>query len=67
MLMARGNEWIRNYEERIHPTIDFDGEKEKRLREESAMVDDIFGHIVNVQLNGCELILDRVFDLVGFN
>lgn len=31
------------------------------------MEDDIFDRIENVQLNGCELILDRVFDLVGFN
>ena len=65
-LIALGNKWIREYEERIHPTIDFDGEIEKRRLEQSTLIDEYFGRIENVQLNGCELILDRVFDLVGF-
>ena len=65
-LIALGNKWILEYEERIHPTIDFDGEKEKRRLEQSTLIDEYFGRIENVQLNGCELILDRVFDLVGF-
>ena len=65
-LIVLGNKWIREYEERIHPTIDFDGEKEKRRLEQSTLIDEYFGRIENVQLNGCELILDRVFDLVGF-
>ena len=66
-LVNRGNAWIAERKERIHPTIDFDGQKEKRRREDAALEDDIFGRIENVQLNGCELILDRVFDMVGFN
>lgn len=65
-LIALGNKWIREYDERIHPTIDFDGEIEKRRLEQSTLIDEYFGRIENVQLNGCELILDRVFDLVGF-
>lgn len=65
-LIVLGNKWIREYEERIHPTIDFDGEIEKRRLEQSTLIDEYFGRIENVQLNGCELILDRVFDLVGF-
>ena len=64
-LIVLGNKWIREYEERIHPTIDFDGEIEKRRLEQSTLIDEYFGRIENVQLNGCELILDRVFDLVG--
>ena len=65
-LIVLGNKWIREYEERIHPTIDFDGEIEKRRLEQSTLIDEYFSRIENVQLNGCELILDRVFDLVGF-
>lgn len=65
-LIVLGNKWIREYEECIHPTIDFDGEIEKRRLEQSTLIDEYFGRIENVQLNGCELILDRVFDLVGF-
>lgn len=65
-LIVLGNKWIREYEERIHPTIDFDGEIEKRRLEQRTLIDEYFGRIENVQLNGCELILDRVFDLVGF-
>lgn len=66
-LVIRGNAWIEERKECIRPTIDFDGKKEKRNREDAATADDFFGRIENVQLNGCELILDRVFDLVGFN
>ena len=66
-LVQRGHAWIAEQQERTNPTIDFDGSKERHRRAEAAMEDDIFDRIENVQLNGCELILDRVFDLVGFN
>ena len=66
-LMKRGREWIADYQERLHPTLDFDGRAEAAKELERQEVERVVSSIENVLLNGCELILDRVFDLVGFN
>ena len=64
-LMKRGREWIADYQERLHPTLDFDGRAEAAKELERQEVERVVSSIENVLLNGCELILDRVFDLVG--
>ena len=66
-LMERGRQWIAEHEERMHPTLDFDGRAEAAMERERREVERVVSSIENVLLNGCELILDRVFDLVGFN
>lgn len=66
-LMERGRQWIADREERLHPTLDFDGRAEAAKERERQEVARVVSSIENVLLNGCELILDRVFDLVGFN
>lgn len=66
-LENRAKEWMRSYEERCHPTLDFDGRELMRKEAEREAADHFFSSIDNVQLNGCELILERVFDLIGFN
>ena len=66
-LMERGRQWIAVHEERVHPTLDFDGRAEAARERERREVERVVSSIENVLLNGCELILDRVFDLVGFN
>ncbi len=66
-LMARGRQWIADYQERLHPTFDFDCRAEAARERERREVERVVSSIENVLLNGCELILDRVFDLVGFN
>ena len=66
-LMDQARSWIAERQERIHPTIDFEGLAEEAKRREREEVERVVSSIENVLLNGCELILDRVFDLVGFN
>lgn len=66
-LMDRGRRWIAERQERLHPTLDFDGRAEAAKELERQEVERVVSSIENVLLNGCELILDRVFDLVGFN
>ena len=66
-LMELGRKWISDYQERLHPTLDFEGREEAARQREREDVERVASSIENVLLNGCELILDRVFDLVGFN
>ena len=66
-LMDQARRWIAERQERIHPTIDFEGRAEAAKQREREEVERVVSSIENVLLNGCELILDHVFDLVGFN
>ena len=66
-LMERGRQWIAEREERMRPTLDFDGRAEAARERERREVERVVSSIENVLLNGCELVLDHVFDLVGFN
>ena len=66
-LMELGRKWISDYQERIHPTFDFDGLEEAARRRELDETERVISSIENVLLNGCEMILDRVFDMIGFN
>lgn len=66
-LMERGRQWIAEREERMHPALDFDGRAEAARERERRELERVVSSIENVLLNGCELILYRVFDLVGFN
>ena len=65
-LMNQARSWIAERQERIHPTIDFEGRAEAAKQREREEVERVVSSIENVLLNGCELILDHVFDLVGF-
>lgn len=65
-LMERGRQWIAEYQELLHPTLDFEGRAEAAKRRECDEVERVVSSIENVLLNGCELVLDRVFDIVGF-
>ena len=66
-LMEHGRKWIRDYQERLHPTLDFAGRSGTERQREREEAERVLSSIENVLLNGCELILDRVFDLVGFD
>ena len=66
-LTDQARRWIAERQERIHPTIDFEGRAEAAKHREREEVERVVSSIENVLLNGCELILDHVFDLVGFN
>ncbi len=66
-LVRRARIWIAERKERQYPTLDFNGRAEAEKRREHEEVERMVSIIENILLNGCELVLDRVFDLVGFN
>ena len=68
-LLNEAKEWISKEESRRHPQLDLYGEEREacdreREREEVCRV---LSNVSNILLNGCDLILDRTFDRIGFN
>ena len=66
-LRLKGLEWIRQHELTIHPELDLYGEERKSREYEMEMTERVVANIDNILINGAELILDRVFDRIGFN
>jgi len=65
-LVAEGRKWIYEETTRRHPRLNFFGEEKEARREELEQVERVLSNISNVLLNGADLILDRVFDKIGF-
>ena len=66
-LVRRGKEWIEKEQERRHPRLDLFGEERTASEEELAVAEGVLSNISNILINGSDIILDRVFDKVGFN
>lgn len=66
-LVAKGKEWIDKEIERRNPRLDLFGEEREACEQEIATAEKVLSNISNVLINGSDLILDRVFDQVGFN
>ena len=66
-LVKIGHEWILQEEARRHPRLDLFGEEREACERERDEVRRVLSRVENVLLNGCDMILDRIFDLVGFN
>ena len=66
-LRRKGLEWIRCRELEMHPELDLYGEERKSLEYEMEMTERVVANIDNILINGAELILNRVFDRIGFN
>ena len=66
-LVAEGNEWIDRESTRRHPRLDIFGEERKKCEAELVGVEKMLSYITNISANGADLILDYVFDNVGFN
>ena len=66
-LVSRGYEWISKEESRRHPRLDLFGEEREACDRERDEVRRVLSQVSNILLNGCDLILDRIFDRVGFN
>lgn len=66
-LVNRGHEWIDREKRRRHPYLDLFGEERKKCEQELIDVEQLLSNITNISINGADLILDRVFDNVGFN
>lgn len=66
-LISKGCKWIDAEEDRRHPRLDLFGEERKKCEAEFQRAEQVLSCITNISINGAELILDRVFDNVGFN
>lgn len=66
-LIIKGRKWIDVQQERRHPRLDLLGEERKKCEEELLSAEQMLSCITNISVNGADLILDRVFDSVGFN
>ena len=66
-LRRKGLEWIRRREVEIHPELDLYGKERKSREYEMEMTERVVANIDNILINGAELILNRVFDRIGFN
>ena len=66
-LVRQGKEWIAKELQRHQPLLDLFGEERKACEEELAITEGVLSNISNILINGSDLILDRVFDLIGFN
>jgi len=66
-LVKEGREWIRRHKLERQPELDLYGEERRILESEMEMTERLISNIDNILLNGTELILDRVFDRIGFN
>ena len=66
-LIMKGRKWIDEEQERRHPRLDLFGEERKKCDAELLSAEQILSCITNISINGADLILDRVFDSVGFN
>lgn len=59
--------WIDKEEERRHPRLDLFGEERKKCETELLSAEQMLSCITNISINGADLILDRVFDNIGYN
>ena len=66
-LVNAGREWISKEESRRHPQLDLYGEDREACDREREEVRRVLSNVSNILLNGCDLILDRTFDRIGFN
>lgn len=66
-LTLKGREWIYRENERRHPRLDLFGEERERCEKELMNAERMLSCITNISINGADMILDHVFDKVGFN
>ena len=66
-LVYEAKEWISKEESRRHPQLDLYGEEREACDREREEVRRVLSQVSNILLNGCDLILDRTFDRIGFN
>ena len=66
-LVNAGQEWILKEESRRYPQVDLWGEEREACEREREEVFRVLSRVENILLNGCDLILDRTFDRIGFN
>lgn len=60
-------DWIKHERKRRQPQLDLFDERINECNAERLSVEQILSNITNISINGCDLILDRVFDKIGFD
>ncbi|MFI3262519.1 MAG: IS1634 family transposase [Rikenellaceae bacterium] len=65
--VLQGKEWIRKEELCRRPELDFEDNDGKARKDELERANQFISQIDNIILNGSQLILDKVFEGVGFN
>ena len=66
-LVSEAREWMDREQRRRYPRLDLFGEGHKGWEAELLNAEQMLSCITNISINGADLILDRVFDNVGFN
>ena len=66
-LVAKGLEWIDKEIARHQPRLDLFGDERQACELEYLETERVLSNVSNVFLNGADLLLDHVFDSVGFN
>ena len=66
-LVRQGQQWIIEKEGHRQPSLDLFGEESKAREDEVEEAEVFLSRVSNVLLNGQDLILDRVFDRIGFD
>ena len=66
-LVNKAKEWISKEKSRRQPQLDLFGEEREACDREREEVRRVLSNVSNILLNGCDLILDRTFDRIGFN
>lgn len=65
--IVKAKEWIYHEQERRHPRLDLFGEERAKCEAELHTAQRMLSCITNITIDGADMILDRVFDNVGFN
>ena len=66
-LIVQAKDWIEREKQRRHPRLNLFGEERSRCEAELLTAEQMLSCISNITIDGADLILDRVFDNVGFN
>jgi len=65
--IEQGKQWISDYNRKLQPELDLFGSEKKVQLNEQELVLQLLNNVENILLNGTELILDKVFNKIGFN
>lgn len=66
-LVEQGKKWIGKQQELVQPKLDLFGEESMQKHNELVAAEQVLSNISNVFINGTDIILNRVFERVGFD
>jgi transposase len=67
LFVIEARKWVEREEARRYPRLDLFGHEREACEREIVQAEEILSRVSNILINGCDLILDRVFDAVGFD